>query len=507
VVYRSLRFQLIAIVVLTVAVVLTLSQWVDIDFSENALEQDMKQRALLVLRTVDSLWGRVNASELQQRLATIAEGDREIAAIDIFRLHAGVATPDIGAHEAGAIPGPELTSADVTELITSGTIIRSIPDPHGTERLRIVVPLHRDQAIVGAAQVELYAAAVTSLKQRLRFIHTVMRLASVALISLALAWFLERSVGRPVAALVTGMRRAEGGELGLRVAHRSGGEFGFLTDSFNRMLSRLESLTAGLEERVQSATRDLAEKNRELQATNEQLSRVQRESARSERLATLGQMAGTIAHELGTPLNSVLGYIQLLRRESLRPEQSSKLAIIESQVQRMIDIIRSVLDRTRDVPVRRAPVAVAQLVSEALALVATQLSARQLTAAVSLPPDLPPIAGDAIGVRQVLLNLLTNAIDAMDGPGVVRIAGTLIAASGEQGPCLELAVGDRGRGMSAAELQRVFEPFYTTKAPGRGTGLGLVIVDHIVHAHGGQVIVDSTPGEGTTMRVRLPVVT
>src|SRR5438132_12049489 len=182
----------------------------------------------------------------------------------------------------------------------------------------------------------------------LRTIGCIFLVASIVLISFLLAVFLERRVGRPVTALVDGMRRAEAGELGARVSVPGGGEFGFLAGSFNRMLARLEDLTAGLESRGRPASGELADTNRELKATHEKLWSAQLEVGRSERLAALGQMAATIAHELGTPLNSVLGYTQLLLREDLAAEQASKLAVIESQVQRMIETIRSVLGRSEE---------------------------------------------------------------------------------------------------------------------------------------------------------------
>src|SRR2546428_4575806 len=123
------------------------------------------------------------------------------------------------------------------------------------------------------------------------------------------------------------------------------------------MLSRIEELTAGLESRVRQATRDLADKNRELQRANERLWQAQLEIGRSGRLAALGQMAATIAHELGTPLNSVLGYTQLLRRESWPAEHGEKLAIIESQAPRVIEPIRSVPDPTRERELQPPPAA------------------------------------------------------------------------------------------------------------------------------------------------------
>ena len=498
---RTLRVQLIAIVVLTVAVVLTLSQWVDTHLSERALEQDMRERARLVLHAVESRRDRTNADELR----AIIEGDREIVAINTFRLVDGALLPDVRASEVDETGGGTLNKPDIEELDRRGEVTRTFQARDGTERRRITRPWRENGRLVGAAQVELKADAVVRLKHSLQKIYGVVLLASIILISVVLSFFLERQVAQPMAALVDGMRRAERGERGVRVGQQTGGEFGFVTGSFDRMLSRIEDLTAGLEQRVRVATQDLANKNRELSVANEKLWQAQLDVGRSERLATLGQMAGTLAHELGTPLNSVLGYVQLLRREEHPPERAQKLAVIESQVQRMVDTIRSVLDRTRDVPVQRVPVPIGPLVSEALALLSTQLAARNIVPTVDLPPELPAVPGDAIGLRQVLLNLMTNAIDATDPPGRIAISACVAAPNGDRGRHLEIAVRDNGHGMSSEEVQRAFEPFYTTKAPGRGTGLGLVIVEHIVRAHGGHLIIDSTPGHGTIMRVHLPL--
>src|SRR5206468_3345416 len=233
-----------------------------------------------------------------------------------------------------------------------------------------------------------------------------------------------------------------------------GGEFAFLAGSLNRMLSRLEELTAGLESRVRQATRDLAEKNRELQQANQRLWQAQLEIGRSGRLAALGQMAATIAHELGTPLNSVLGYTQLLRRQPWSADDGEKLAIIESQVQRMIETIRSVLDRTRDRELHHAPVSLGPLVAEALTIVSSRLAGREVALQSLVPPDLPPVPADAAALRQVLLNLLTNAIDATEPPGTITVSAVVLPQNGRPGRTLELTVSDTGHGMAPEELRR-----------------------------------------------------
>jgi two-component system NtrC family sensor kinase len=150
-------------------------------------------------------------------------------------------------------------------------------------------------------------------------------------------------------------------------------------------------------------------------------------------------------------------------------------------------------------------VQVGPLVAEALALVSTRVAGREIAIRNDVPSELPAVPADAIALRQVLMNLLTNAIDATEPPGEIAVTACVLGPNGRTRPLVEVAVADSGHGMPADEVRRVFEPFYTTKAPGRGTGLGLAIVDHIVRAHGGHVVVDSRVGMGTTMRVRLPL--
>ncbi len=504
-VHRTLRFQLIAIVVATVATVLAASQWLDTGLSERALEHDLKGRGLVYLRTIDSLWAHTGMEALRRELAAIVDGDRDVTAIDVFRRRGDRFDPVVTTRTGDEASQAVLTPGQVEKLLKEGFVRIDLPAPDGI-RWRMAMPLWRGEALVGAMQVEFSLAEVYRLEHGLRVIGVVFLACSVLLISLLLALFLDRRVAQPVAALVDGMRRAERGELGARVSVGGGGEFAFLAGSLNRMLGRIEDLTSGLESRVRQATRDLAERNRQLHEANEKLWRAQLEVGRYERLAALGQMAATIAHELGTPLNSVLGYTQLLLRDAPGDEHATKLAVIESQVQRMIETIRSVLDRTRDRELKRTPVALGPLVSEAMALISARLAGRELVVRSDVPSDLPPVPADETALRQVVINLLTNAIDATEPPGTITVGAAMLPVNG-RGRQVEVTVSDSGHGMAEDEVRRVFEPFYTTKAHGRGTGLGLAIVDHIVRAHGGQVVVESTPGQGTTMRVRLPLET
>jgi two-component system NtrC family sensor kinase len=503
-VYRTLRFQLIASVVVTVVSGLGLSQWLSTRLSEQALEEDLRDRAAFVADTVSTLWEGGNRKELHQQLTTLVGGQRAISAVDILRVQQGRWTVS-ETTRAEETSRPALSERDAA-LVAADQPVR-VPLADGSSGWRLVVPVKRSDSVVGAVQVEVRPAEFRQLQRWLRILDGIVLVGSIVLVSLVLAFLLERRVTRPVTALVGAMRRAEAGDLSARADVPTGGDFEFLARRFNGMVTRVGELTTGLEARVTRATRDLASKNRELQAANEQLAAAQLEVARAERLAAYGQMAATIAHELGTPLNSVLGYTQLLLRDEPAAERAEKLAIIESQVQRMADTIRDVLGRARDQALARAPVAVDLLVAESLTFVSPRIDSRNLVVRTEIPNGLPPVVGDATALRQVLINLLTNAIDATEPPGTITVRAARGSDDGSHEGYVELVVSDTGVGMTAEQLRRAREPFYTTKAAGRGTGLGLVIVDHIVRAHRGRFLMESRPGHGSTMHVQLPLET
>lgn len=503
--YRSFRFQLIGIVVAVVATILAVSQWVNTRLSERMLERDLKERALMVLQAASAHWSKTEPAALRNELSTLVEARPQMLAIDILRLHNDKVETLVTTRTGTEGESVGFSPSELARLSHGKTVISLRSPPDGIPSWRVAAPLASSTGKDGIIQVEVRPVELLRLKRWMRIIDGVFLASSLVLIPLVLALFLERRVTRPVSTLVSAMRQAEAGNLNARVGAVAGEEFGFLAHSLNSMLDRIADLTSGLEARIRAATGELAEKNRELQAVNEKLWHAQREVGRSERLAALGQMAATIAHEMGTPLNSVLGYTQLLQRETPSPEQASKLAIVESQVQRMIETIRSILDRIHDRGSQRGPVSLAPLVEDTLTLLSVRIAEGQLSIKNEVLPDLPTVPGNAVELRQVLLNVLSNAIDATEPAGSITVTAAVLPRNGRRTRQVELAVRDTGHGMSAAELRRLFEPFYTTKAAGQGTGLGLTIVDHIVRAHHGHLVVESTRGTGTTIRIRLPL--
>jgi signal transduction histidine kinase len=502
---RTLRFQLITIVVITVTVVLVASQWVTLRLSARTLEDDMQQRALLVLDTVRSLLRTSDPRELREELIALGKSARQIMAIDVYRMNGDDPVPAVTTR-ADSDPmrrAPGIN--DIGRLRRRDSVMRRAKGPDGEPRWYLAMPLREGTTLVGIAQVEVWPIELQSLKRRLAKINALFLTASVVLISALLAFFLDRRVARPVAMLVDGMQLAGSGRLEARVPTKGTGELAFLARNLNLMLAQIEELNANLEARVREATEHLAEKNRELQSVNERLSAAQLEVARCERFAAVGQMAATIAHELGTPLNSVLGYTQLLLLEELPPPYRDKLTIVESQVKRMIETVHSVLERTRHRRPTLHPVRVDTLIEDAVTLLSARLGEADLVVERRIAEGLPTLTADGVGLRQVLVNLLTNAIDASQPRDQIVLTADLLPPNGHPSRMVELAVRDSGRGLDEEEMRRMFEPLYTTKDIGRGTGLGLAIVDHIVRDHGGELVVESEPQRGTTVRVRLPV--
>jgi signal transduction histidine kinase len=303
-----------------------------------------------------------------------------------------------------------------------------------------------------------------------------------------LAWFVHGRLYQPLADLDTGLARVAEGDLRTGVVVRRADELGRLAQHFNRM-------TGVLRERADEE-RERAE--RKTQYLQEQL--IERE-----RLAALGRMAGAIAHEIGTPLSSVLGYTQLLAKEPLSDRGRQRVKIIESQVQRMTDIIQTYLSRTRGVPGERRPIEVGDLVRDTLAQLQMVLRRAKVRVSFEEPNTVPSIMGDPEALHRVLVNLIQNAADAMPGGGEIAITAKTVRPPQAPFAGVALEVTDTGTGIAPEVLPRIFDLFFTTKPQGRGTGMGLAICQEILKAHRGRIEVASEVGKGTRFRILLPI--
>lgn len=239
---------------------------------------------------------------------------------------------------------------------------------------------------------------------------------------------------------------------------------------------------------------DLKDRMLELQATQQQL-------LQSAKLAAIGELAASVAHEINNPLTVILGSSAvLLRRTPADSATYAKVTNIINAANRAGKIVRDLLDFSRRREPQPEPLDVNALVRRSLDIVQVRLASEGATVRTALDDRLPLVTGDRDQLTQVFLNLFTNAADAMPGGGELTVE---TAWHPEEG-VVSVSVTDTGSGMDQAQIARIFEPFFTTKGEGKGTGLGLSVSLSIIARHRGSIEVQSQPGQGTTMRVKLP---
>jgi PAS domain S-box-containing protein len=220
---------------------------------------------------------------------------------------------------------------------------------------------------------------------------------------------------------------------------------------------------------------------------------------RTERLAELGTLASGMAHEIGTPMNVILGRAEYLMQRTKEETTKKGLETIVSQVERITKIMNQLLSFARRRPIERRSVDLRQTVEDTLEVVQERLGRHHIKLETDFAADLPLVYADPDQMSQVLLNLILNAIHAMADEGTLRL-GLVRAAN-----TVRLTIADTGHGIKAEDLAKIFDPFFTTKEVGKGTGLGLTVVHGIIEEHGGTIAVTSEVGRGTTFIVTLPI--
>jgi two-component system NtrC family sensor kinase len=379
--------------------------------------------------------------------------------------------------------------------------------------LGIINPMYNDSAcssatchahpaaikVLGVIDVTMDLSATDAIlakgRRQILFVSVVSIVAICSIVALILIHFFTR----PVKELVLGTHRISGGDLDHFIPVATNDEMGHLASSFNQMTRDLQRAHAEIQEGMRNLEQKVEERTKELKAAQSQL-------LHSEKLAAVGALAATVAHEINNPLTGVYTYIRLMERKISQgqhtPEDVEKykgyLDTMRREVERTTAIVQNLLDFTRPKEPARKQMSLLKVVEESLSLVRNKLNLNNIEL-VNRLEHLPDVMADPAHMKQVFINLLINACEAMENGGTLTISGEC----DEAGNTVTVEIRDTGVGIEPQNLARIFDPFFSTKE--KGTGLGLSVVHGIVSRHNGKVTIESAPGSGTTIRIMLPI--
>ena len=300
-------------------------------------------------------------------------------------------------------------------------------------------------------------------------------------------------VSRPISKLINGIGDMAKGNLDTRIDLKGEDELSELARSFNQMAADLKRAR----ERIIQEGEARLELERGLQ--------------QSAKLAIVGQLASGLAHEIGTPLNILLGRTELIKRRlEDKPGILKNLDIMDNQIEKITRIIEQLLGFVRKKQPERRAVDICGILETDLDLLDHRIEKQQLRVVTDFQEGLPPVTGDPDSLQQVFLNLILNAVQAMPEGGTLRLCAAAVRASKGGSPeclkqCVEVRVEDSGVGIDSGVIQNIFNPFFTTKK--MGTGLGLMVTQGIVQDHEGWIDVESELGRGSAFKVYLPLIT
>ncbi|TKB67623.1 MAG: PAS domain S-box protein [Nitrospira sp.] len=229
------------------------------------------------------------------------------------------------------------------------------------------------------------------------------------------------------------------------------------------------------------------------------LTQIQEQLRKTERIAELGTLASGMAHEIGTPMNVILGRAEYLLKRTADEGMKKGLTTIITQVERITKVMNQLLAFARRRTPERRPVDLGEIVEDSLEMFQERIALHRITVEKAIEAGLPPVHADRDQLIQVLINLVVNSVHAMPEGGRLKLS---LACEGNH---VCLGVSDTGHGISEAIRSKIFDPFFTTKDFGKGTGLGLTVVKGIIEEHGGTITVESVIDKGTTFWIRLPL--
>ncbi len=522
----GLKAKLTILIILIVSSVILISGYLDFHFTKKAQLELYLDRNLYIAKQIDI---GIPDHRLKENLPYIYDEIEEwllsrpfLNEIDVFILNPkGIEIVTSNSRDGHFFP-LNLSREEISRLKKDDYIF-FIHDTGEESRLEVIVPLHSGKKIIGGVRVISSLKDVQNYLSRKKERTLILTLSSIFIILLILTLSFRKLVANPLNKLINAMSRAENGNLDIEVDIQSQDEFGILGRHFNKMLktirdtykqnllllSKVNKFNEELKIKIEEATQELAKRNEELRLLNEALFQSQRQLSQAEKLAALGKVTATLAHQIGTPLNSISGYIQLILQDgNLHPQDRKRLEIIESQLDRLSESVKNILSFTRRPKPDLKPINVNNVFEELIHLSEPWLKSKKIDLLYSPSPDIPMVLGDSTHLQTLFLNLITNAVDAMPNGGSLEIRTRNFTPQNhpEDGNFLEISIKDTGIGITEESKKKIFDPFYTTKKIGEGAGLGLAICDDIIKEHSGRLEVTSEVGKGSTFTIFIPAI-
>ncbi|HUK55769.1 MAG TPA: ATP-binding protein [Nitrospiria bacterium] len=530
----SIKTKLLLLTITSVVAILFTSTYFTQKMIEKDAEDNLRQETVNVVREIDSsvatdYHGLTDMREINDDLLDMMTIHSDIERIDLFTFSPdGKLIPVTS--KTTALHSPTVLSEEDIEKIKIDQILSKAERIGKVNYVDITSPIHLDGKVIGLIKMKMSRKEFDRMHNKERSQAFVITLLSVLLISGLFAVSMNRMIHRPIENLLRAMSRVKEGDLSVTIAPAAPDELGRLTASFNSMirtiqqsaeanqalLDRIHTFNEELQNKIDAATDELQRRNDELTRANRSIYQMQKQLVHSNELAAIGQLAATVAHELGTPLHSVFGHLQLLLDEGgLTEDARRRLSIMRSQVERLINSIQRLLNTTRFPETDFDWIELNVVLEDLCVLFSPETTAKRISVVKEFDPNLHKLLASYSQIQGVFLNLIDNAIDELSGGGTLVIRTKQIGPprdspgrSGEdalEAEWVEVMVQDSGRGIPSDHLQKVFEPFFTSKEPGQGTGLGLSICQDVVQRHGGTIALESRLAEGSRFIVRLPV--
>ncbi len=509
----SIRFQIVAAISLLVVTAMLLMGFLVTYLARSYLVEEKERLVIVAASLMEKALQKPTEAEVAagsqglQRLAERVSDDfyfrGVVHSISFFDLRRQVIWSTL---EKNRWPYSKVFNRNISLPTLKQDVLRMDDPGSGDEMLVVIFPWTINGVSTGSVQM-----VVPVVSEQLAPLISGRLIVGIAagyalIVILFGALIMAQMVLRPVRNLNVAVRRIMAGERDLALPEEERNEFGKLAHRFNRMAQQLAEHELHMSEQIE-----------ELLDVNEELELTRRGLIRSEKLASIGRLAAGVAHEVGNPLSAILGYVDLLQRGGLdRETEQDFLRRIETDVTRIHQIIKGLLDYSRPQKERIERLDLNRVIEETVELLQPQKQFKRIRFDFTSHHRPALTDADAHQIQQVLVNLFLNASHSMEEEGDISVflervlfdpSLTYREAADKFWPgesLIVISVMDHGGGMSEEVQARIFDPFYTTKEPGQGTGLGLSVCDKIIDGFGGTLEVSSQPGEGATFTILLP---